>query len=101
MKIKNYLIKHNDDKVAIIVPETEMEINDFPFLESNLYVSKSRMIHKIIFIMTPDHSHVIEIIDIDMEKIIKIMKNKTLTFVISNENGKLIDGYDFDVKIIK
>lgn len=99
MKIKNYGVRQDENGVAILVEKKD--VKSFPFIQSNLYISKKRMEDKLIFIMTPDKKHRLDIVDFDIKDIEKIIKNKIFTFIIVNEKGETIDGYDYDVKIIK
>lgn len=99
MDIKNYIIKHNDAETVIL---TELEgIKDFPFKDSNLYISKKRIEDKVLFIMTPNQSHKLKFINVDVQIIQNIVENNSFSLGLIDPKGNIVDGYKYDIKIIK
>ena len=99
MKLENYIIKHDEEKVAVIAEKKDFE--NFPLEDANIYISKERISKKVIFIMTPDKKNRANIVEMDVEVIEMLIKNKSFTLALVDGEGKIVEGFEFDVKIIK
>lgn len=99
MEIKNYLLRHTKKKLYILVEKNEFGEN-FNFKNSNAYISEKRIEQKKIFIITPDKKHRADLLDFDLEFIHQI-SGKNFTLGLVDENGDVVEAYEFDVKTIK
>lgn len=98
IKVKNYTIYQKENNIIIEI--ADIPVADYPFLNSNVYVSKKN-IEKNIFFIIDDNKNKIIFEDIP-QKELKILRNqKKLTVALISGFKDYKNIYELDVKNIK
>ena len=97
--IDNYTIYEKKDELIFEIAAPQVE--NFPFIQSEAYISKKNIDKKVFFISTKDKSNIITFKNMDIKDLKKLANQKTMIVALLEAENKYKKIYQFDIKKIK